>query len=126
MVKECSAGHISSSAPEGGHTFRLPGIPWPWFDFDGLAHATSTGVKIRAACEDFARALPYALLFGGCPSNLARVDWRTSTDLDVSQQTSGCGALNAPCRLMGTNPAAAGRGRRVCLQAIHLLLGHAA
>jgi hypothetical protein len=25
MVKECSAGHISSSAPEGGHTFRLPG-----------------------------------------------------------------------------------------------------
>ena len=56
-----------------------------------------------AACEDFARTLPYALLFGGCPSNLARVDWRTSIDLDVSQQTSG-GAFNAPCRLMGSNP----------------------
>jgi len=37
----CSEGHISASAPEGRHTFRLPGnSPWPWFDLDGLAHAT--------------------------------------------------------------------------------------
>jgi hypothetical protein len=44
-----------------------------------------------------------ALPFGGCLSNLARVDWRTSTDLDVRQQTSGYGAFKATCRLAGTN-----------------------